>query len=325
MDYEYPVSKCHVRRAELSNLRKFRERLSVWREWLSGDEHSIWGQIHRMLWNDMVFRTINECRRLAYKNPSPNVDFNRAVASFIDQSYAADQLLAIRRLTDVNVRRDAITLPRLLNDMKTHADLFTREIYVCHDGLPFDPRPAEKRFYQGHLAKGTKPTTTYLPTTGPEAFDIATLAHEQFDRLLGVDGRSRSRDDKLDLAIFDKVKSKLGACARINKVASKFIAHAADAGSRGQLNVQERSVTLDRIETCQQAICRVAAYINGPLLYFGGVGLVSTPQFNHLEHLDKGWLDPASTDAIDEYWDRRAEKIEEWTQGGWDKLLKLPG
>src|SRR3546814_1313959 len=102
-----------------------------------------------MLWEDMVFRTINECRRLADKSPSQSVGFNRDVASFVDSGYVAKQLLAIRRLTEITKRGDAITLPRILDDMKSNADLFTREIYVCHDGLPFDPGPAQQRSFNG--------------------------------------------------------------------------------------------------------------------------------------------------------------------------------
>jgi hypothetical protein len=145
MAYEYLPSQCDVRVEELPRLERFHERLNVWRQWLSEDEHSIWQQIRRMLWNDMVFRTINECRRLATQNTSAVVGFNGPVAAFIDEGYVATQLLAIRRLTENNRRRDAITLPRLLDDMKANADLFTRELYVCHDGLPFDPEPARER------------------------------------------------------------------------------------------------------------------------------------------------------------------------------------
>ena len=329
MDFEYPVSDCDVRETERPRLVQFRERFGVWREWLSeDDEHSIWGQIHGMLWNDMVFRTVNECRHLAQKNPSPHVAFNRAVASFIDEGYAAKQLLAIRRLTETNGHGDAITLPRLLNDMKANADLFTREIYVCHDGLPFDPEPARRRSLKKLAAEAEKyngVTDSYLPTKGPEAYDMATRVHGHFDGLIGAEGEPWSRDDKLDPAIFDLIKSKLGVCAGLSAVASKFIAHAADAGSRGQLNEKQRNVTLHRIEACQRIICRVAAYINGPLLYIGVSGLIPTPQFDHLEHMDKAWIDPANAEDISRYWKKRAEKVEKWIDGGWDKLLNLPG
>src|SRR3546814_16526412 len=102
--------------------------------------------------------------------------------------------------------------------------------------------------------------------------------------------------------MFDKSKSKLGACHGINKVASKFIAHAADAGSRGQVSEKERRVTLDRIQVCQRLICRVAAYINDPLLYIRGSNLIPIPQYENLANLEKDGVDPEKADGIAELW-----------------------
>jgi hypothetical protein len=146
--------------------------------------------------------------------------------------------------------------------------------------------------------------------------------HEHFDRLIGSKGKLWCRDDKLGPVIFDRIKSKLGICDGINKVASKFIAHAADAGSRGRLSERDRKITLNRIEACHRVICRVTAYIYGPLLYIGESPLISTPPFGHLENFDKPWLDQGNVSTIQSYWHRRAEQVEQWTQGGWEKLLK---
>ncbi|MHB1219518.1 MAG: hypothetical protein ACYC1L_15105 [Alphaproteobacteria bacterium] len=285
MKFEFPTSKCDVRPEYLSSLESFRERLLVWDTWLSIDEHSIWNQITRMLWNDMIFRSINECRRIASREPSPQVGFNGSVATFIDQSYVATQLLAVRRLTERNVKGDAITLYRLLDDMKKNAGIFTRENYVCNDGLPFDPGPARERTMKQLMEEAEKNDgvfVTSMPTTGPDAYDSAVRAHESFDRLTGVDGRNRSRDDRLDSNIFDLLKSKLSICDGINTIASKFIAHAADAGSRNKVIDEETSITMRRIEACHRVICRVAAFINGPLLYIGGHGLIPIPQFDDI-------------------------------------------
>ncbi len=319
------ISKCDV--CDREKLKKFRKKLGTWHEWLLTDDHSIWRQIHFMIWNDMIFRTINECRRLNHKNPSPNVGFNRDVATFIDEGYVAKQLLAIRRLTETDRRGGAITIPRLLDDMRDNANLFTREIYVCHkNGLPFDPEPARQRHLRKLTAEAEKnngATFTRMDTEGPKAYDMASLAHETFDRLMGAVGKSRSRNDTLDTAFFDQIKSKLGFSSEINRVASKFIAHAADAGSRGQLDNGKHDITLARIAACQRIICRVAAYIRGPLLQLGCGGLVPTPQYNQLEHLEKGWLDPANLEILGQYWDERAAKIEKWIEGDWDTLLNL--
>lgn len=331
MDFKFPVAECDVREAEWPRIERFREQLCTWHEWLFDDEHAIWGQIHSMLWNSMLFETINECRRLAEEAPSPNVGFNRDIAGFIDRSYAANQLLAIRRLTEANDRSDAITLPRLLNDMKANADLFTRELYVCYDGLPFDPEPVMRRVVDEGFASSRENGGMFFrwgDRTGPDAYDSSYRTHENFDRLIGVDGNHRTREEALSVEIFDKARSQLGVCSAVNRVASKFIAHAADASSRSQLDdlsERERNVTFAKIEACQRMICRVTAYISGPILFFGATTLIPTPQYDHLEHLDMGWLDPANLDAIAQHWNERTRKVEGWIDGGWDKLLKLPG
>jgi hypothetical protein len=97
--------------------------------------------------------------------------------------------------------------------MKANADLFTREICVCHDGLAFDPQPAQERFFREIATdadKGKEPTVRGLPTTGPNAYDSTIRTQEHFDRLVGAVGKPWSRDDKIDPSIFDQVKSKLG-------------------------------------------------------------------------------------------------------------------
>lgn len=325
MEYRYQISECDVRLSEHPRLMRFRERLCQWHIWLFEDDHSIWQQIHGMLWNDMVWRTINEARRLAIENPSPAVGFNSAVALFIDQSYAADQLLSIRKLTEQNNRGDSITLFRLLEDMKKNSDLFTRELYVCHDGLPFDPKPVRERSLQKRAEEARKNGgvhVRWIPTFGPEAYDTSTRCHGNFDQLMAAVDRPVSRDDALEPKLFDDVKSKLGFCGGINKVASKLIAHAADASSRGQ--VDERDITLNKITACHRIICRVATYISGPLLNIGGGDLVPTPQFNQLQNFEKSWLDPNNLDTLHEFWRKRADRAESWVQGDWIKQLKLP-
>jgi hypothetical protein len=254
------------------------------------------------------------------------VFFNSDVARFIDQSYVSSQLLSIRRLTESNRRSDAdaITLPRLLEDLKEHAALFTSEIYVCHNGLPFDPNPHLRR-HAAEAVRSGGASIWGMPTSGPEAYFTAIRTHEHFDRLAGTCGRTWCRDNKLDPHILVKLRSKLGCCGALNKVASKFIAHAADAKSRSQINEQERRVTLDRIEACHRIICRVATYISLPLLNISGTDPIPTPQYNHLEHLDKAWVEPTDLTALARFWSLRAEKVEKWAEGDWQQILGLPG
>jgi hypothetical protein len=63
MPYAYPVDACDVTDKEA--LESFRLKREEWLYLMEGDpDHAVWKQINAMLWNDAVFRTVNEARRL---------------------------------------------------------------------------------------------------------------------------------------------------------------------------------------------------------------------------------------------------------------------
>ncbi|MCV9937427.1 hypothetical protein OIU35_13810 [Boseaceae bacterium BT-24-1] len=68
---------------------------------------------------------------------------------------------------------------------------------------------------------------------------------------------------------------------------NKFIAHAADEHSRMDVAT---GFSLNALEKCHKAICRVAATIYGPILYESAMGMFPVPQFDHFENLEEVWL-----------------------------------
>ncbi len=321
--FKYEEKDCDV--VDRTKLGEFRKRLKVWNEWLKRDkEHSIWTQIHSMLWNDAVFRSVNEARRLAKATPRPTVAFNGPVARFVDQSYVATQLLAIRRLIEKDKRGDTISLRRLIDDMKANSHLFTREIYVSHDGLAFDPTPARDAYVKRAIAAGGV-GFSWEATEGPGAWHSTERMHEAFDRIsVGAPG-TRTRDDCIDPQIFDLLNSKLGGCHSVGKVASAFIAHAADSEARTAFSPDQRKITLDRISACHKMICQVASYIYGPLLDIASTSLLPVPQDDQFANFEKSWADVEDLPKLHEYWDEHNERIESWIAGKWVQAFKLPG
>jgi len=306
-----------------------------WNGILHDDEQSISKQISAMLWDDAVFRMINESRRLSVKRGVNTAAMNGAIARFIDINFVSGQLMAIRRLVDKSKRKDRKTknwiynqnsIPRLLSEIKENIDLFTREIWVCHDGLPYDYRPAERRLNKQLMKKAWENggvVTSWGPTWGPEAAYSSELAHETFDRLCGVtDVEDRRRHDRADPEIVNNLRKTLSVCDDFERTASKTIAHAADAISRNQLSERERNVTLNRLDKCQKRICQVASYISGPLLYIGGGFSVPIAQFDRFEFLDKPWVHENDIASLSQFWKYREETVEQWTQD-YESGLKL--
>ncbi len=125
------ICDCDVKEKE--KLALFRLKRSEWVQCLIKDTFSISKQISNMLWNDMVFRTINEARKLTAKEGSKEIGFNGPLLELFDQGYVTTRVMAIRRLTDptfYDPKRAVISLPRLVDDMRQYGDLITRENHM---------------------------------------------------------------------------------------------------------------------------------------------------------------------------------------------------
>jgi hypothetical protein len=95
-----------------------------------------------------------------------------------------------------------ISLRRLITDLRSNWPLFTRENYVCHDGLPYDYEAVMLKEFAERAAKGA----FWASTTGPEAHGSSRMAHEQFDRLAGLDPAKRMRVDRLPKSLLDTIE-----------------------------------------------------------------------------------------------------------------------
>jgi hypothetical protein len=97
--HQNDAADCDVRNRE--NLEIFRRKRAEWMSWLKSDDpHSIWRQIQGLLWDDVLFRTVNELRREAVEHPKGDVGFNADFLRLIDAGFVTIQATAIRRLTD---------------------------------------------------------------------------------------------------------------------------------------------------------------------------------------------------------------------------------
>ena len=120
---------------------------------------------------------------------------------------------------------------RLLDDISRNRRLLTREIYVCHDGLPYDPDGWQT------LPQSVEMKIWGLHASGASHYLGAHFRHETFDRLSGVLPANRWRNDQIKDSVFVTLRSWLETtpAERIIRLSHKFFAHAADASSRVSL------------------------------------------------------------------------------------------
>lgn len=312
--YEFPVEECDV--GDLDDLRQLRLKRAEWIAWLRGpDPHSIWRQITCLLWDDVLFRTVNDLRRVAVEEPIQCVGFNDAVMRLFDTGFVTTQVTTIRRLTDRQPKdptKGVISLRRLIADIRNHRQLLRRDLYVSYDGLPYDPSSVHDAWIEKGAATGSLNGVEWLSNTGPTAWGMSEMVHENFDKLSERGPTQRARGDLILSKWFDWLDSRLDVCEDIRKYTDKFVAHAAEPSSRACLTKEQTGVTLDRLHLCQRAIYQVSAFVYGPLLWEGSYGAVPTPNYNHFENLEKGWIAKDEVERARNHWNRNLEAIENW-------------
>ena len=106
---------------------------------------------------------------------------NPLVAEALINGHVAAQVLAIRRLTE-RTPKERLSLRWLVSDLKKHIDLFTRENWVCYDGLPYDYQVVRDAHFS-KLAAKKEATVSFMwgATEGPEADGASEIMHQHFD------------------------------------------------------------------------------------------------------------------------------------------------
>jgi len=308
--FQYRAEDCDVVCKE--HLRQFRAEKLNWLFWLHDDkQHAIFQQVASLLWDYALFRTLNDLRVRAAQSKTEGVEFNAPILSLLDSGFVAKQAMGIRRLIDK--RDNVVSLKRLVDDIKKKQELITREVYVAHDGLPYDYAPIEDAYCAEKLQENKPFYSEGLETTGPKAWNPSKRAHEAFDKLSGTSSSQRKRDDLLPAQWFDDLNSKFDVCCDLQKFANKFIAHAADFSSRSELTEAQKVVTLNKFTKCHQAIVAVASNVSRWILGDGSAWTVPQPQFDPVKNLDKGWVAKDSLEEARVFWDKHMAEISQWS------------
>jgi hypothetical protein len=324
--FKYEVEQCDVR--DKAQCAAFRAKFAEWMHWLQDDENSVFNQIHAMTWHCAVFQTINESRRLAEGRPSAAL--NGMVAEFIDDGFVAIQALAVRRLLEKPARREdrqIISLRRVLDDIFANRAIITREMYVCHDGLPYEFKDGlERRMHHLMREMAGKPKSerfAWGSTVGPEAFSSSKRVHKEFDALAGVKEDQRLPDDVICDEIFWQLNEILAHSGHeeFKTLADKTIAHAGDARSRELAAEARRAFTLQRLAACHKAIFRVTNFIGGSILGSTNIGGFPHPQFNQFEHLNHAWCRTEDLSLLQSNWDAYVAEVEGWGSTETSELL----
>lgn len=319
-DYAYPIAQCDVTTEKRAALQSYRNKRRLWLSWINTDEHhAIWQVLSSMVWTDVSFRTLTH---LAVKDEN-NALNNSLLAEALLNGHVATQILAIRRLMD-DSNRDIISLRRLLKDLRRNFALLTRENYVCFDGLPYDyeaveveqyeiMKRAEKRFLTPHKSV----TVRWLPRSGPTAYHTSRMAHQQFDKLAGIDSAKRSREDRLPAFLLTTIERWLddSGADELAKWSHTFLAHA--GGPESRKRIADLKVTMDKIVNAIKALARVTEAISACLLLGPGrrSSLMPVAQFDQFEKLDKPIMQAGGEADVYKLWHELSDERDRCLDG----------
>jgi hypothetical protein len=312
-DYDYSVAQCDVAADKRGALQSYRDKLRLWRSWIETDEHqAIWRQLSSMVWTDVSFNTL---RQLAI-NDKNSALHNQLLMEALTEGHVARQILAIRRLMDTGTS-DIISLRRLVKDIRRNFHLFTRENYVCFDGLPYD--------YEAVLGKEMVEHAIW----GSSAHDISRMLHEQFDRLAGIDPAKRSREDRLPpslLATIERWLDESGADG-LAKWSHAYLAHA--GGPEARKRIDDLLVSGNKITHAIKPLARVTEAVSASLLHVGSGSISLMPidleQFNPFERLDQPIIRAGGEGDAYKLWHRLSKEANRYLDGVEDELISKPG
>jgi Tripartite tricarboxylate transporter family receptor len=191
---------------------------------------------------------------------------------------------------------DIISLRRLVKDIRRNFHLLTRENCVCFDGLPYDYEAVMRKEMLQHAGKGP----FWGQTSGPGAHGTSRMAHEQFDRLAGIDPAKRSREDRLPLPLLATIERWLdeSGADELAQWSHAYLAHA--GGPDARKRIADLLVTANKITDAIKALARVTEAISAWLLFAGGRSnsLMPVAQFNPFEKLDNPIMRAGGEDKL---------------------------
>ena len=309
--YKYSLSECDVINKTL--LESFRCKRQTWVDWSEDDiVHGLWRQLTSMVWAEVSFKALVKA---AIDNRASPVN-NTLLAEALIDGYVARQVLSIRRLVDPT--KGNISIRRILQQLRSYHSFFTRENYVCFDGLPYDYNQIHSRQLEALAVS----ESIWRETEGPEAWTSSERAHEQFDRLSNSDGKNRNRDDHLPITLIDTLDSwlKNSGALEIASWSHVYLAHAGNRDARTK--IADFELHGDSISLTIKSLARILEAISAYLLYSGGRSgsLMPQAQFDVFEHLEKPILGRDEIKLAQIYWQNLADERDGYLREVIDQL-----
>ena len=304
----------------MEDKRKLESYRAHWLKWMRWYDHSpsdpntIEGQLHSLLLNDLVYRSVSEARS-GVEADLPISARAGALTYLLDAGYVTTQMMGLSRLLDKT--RGAVSVKRLLMDVETKRTTITREVYVSGFGLPYHP----ESWKETHVSE-----SPMIRIWGLEAPELRYWAesdhlHRTFDRLSNTGPEKRSRTDVIERVHFQKMHAWLVVpeIQKLETLRDEFLAHAGDALGRTAASFE--NVHLREIDVAQEAIVRTERVLTDLILTRRiAREVVPMPPLGLFKGLDQPYTTKESQESMDQSWDTLARTRNGWALGALNNL-----
>ena len=305
---------------EYKTVSALRLKRQQWLKVLDGeDQHSIYRQLAQVAWDAASFKVINEARKLTVANSHDGFRLNGLIHDLLDRGFFTTQLLAIRRLTDVNYplegRKSVWSLTGLLDDMAESHRLLTRAAMFEVEGLEYDVKRVRERFDKW----SEQPHQGLRVVPNDMNFGNIVFRHSSINRLIGKTVTSIIPDDTVGTEVFTGLREMIVAsCDAANLYVNKFLAHAASPDDRRGDNADSVDVTLGMLREAHQVICQVASFLSIYVLGAAHPNYLPVPQYNLWENIEVPLVNLKNIPDLRKVWAESNSELHDWTHWGLD-------
>lgn len=145
-------------------------------------------------------------------------------------------------------------------------------------------------------------------------------AHQQFDRLSGVESEKRSLDDRLNQRVFDGLRAQLSKCDPIVKHVDKFIAHSSTPESRSE--ILNSSIAFSQLWDAQKYLYEIANFLRVSLFLVDTVPL-PVESFSFFKRWDKPLFQEDEEYHIRDLYKNYEEETDGWRMGSVENIWKV--
>ena len=261
-------------------------------------QESVFALLYDMFWRLAFYEMVTHLWVKSDKSNDTRVGYNNPFAHIFLDLFWSQFTLNIRNLIDKGEKTHS--LRRIHEKIKCNRQIITREAYLYALDLPYHYQAIIKREERRiqEYSTGSRVFTPRLRQEHKKA-EASKYYHQVFDFLSGKKESERDKGDIIRKEIFDQLECKFDGLSDIKKFVDKKVAHREEPHPIKEKDIR---ITFQDAKEGLILLGKITNFIGEKFLGYPFTEPVPTPQFNHLENLDKPWATEDGLGKLGEIW-----------------------